>query len=284
MKKLLLKRLGSDGGFMGPTHALSGVAVFFFIAAFAPNIFIKLFGAINYPLYITALILVIGGALLPDFDNVKSTAISVTGFVGQIISSAMRSSARVIYTLTRGKKDAPTADPHRMFWHTIVAAISVGFLVTLLIKSTSLIKFSVFGRPATLSILIVGFLLLVATQLTFAIFFKKSIKKISGGLGIVVSWVIGLVVTLALLSQIPATTNFQWVGIAISLGWIIHILGDTVTTAGTPLFFPLKHKGTRWWNWRCPPHIHANGPIEHYVFFPLFVLIIVISIFKIFVS
>ena len=89
MKKLLLKRLGSDEGFMGPTHALSGVAVFFFIAAFAPNIFIKLFGAINYPLYITALILVIGGALLPDFDNVKSTAISVTGFVGQIISSAM---------------------------------------------------------------------------------------------------------------------------------------------------------------------------------------------------
>ena len=280
MKKILLKRINSDGGFMGPTHALSGVAAFLFVAAFFSSFFQKIYGPTNYPIFIAALILVIGGALLPDFDNTKSTAISVTGIVGQLISTAMRASARAIYAVTRGKLDKPSADPHRMFWHTILAGVGVGALVSLLVKTTSPISFTVAGRSISLAHFIVGFFLLIATQLMFAVFFKKLIKKISGGLGIVMSWLIGLGITIALLSTIPNGASLTWVGISISAGWLIHILGDTLTTAGTPLLFPLSHKGHRWWSWRLPPYIHANGPIEHYVFFPLFLVIIGISLFK----
>lgn len=275
MKKLLLKRFNSDEGFMGPTHALSGVAAFLFVAAFFSEYFQRVYGPTNYPIFIAGLILTIGGSLLPDFDNTSSTAISVTGMVGQLISSAMRASARAIYAVTRKKTEPATADPHRMFWHTIVAAVGIGFLVQALISSTSLIKITLLGKVYSVGTLILAFLILIASQLMFAVFFKRFIKKV----GKLIPWGIGLGISFALIATIPDGA-LSWVGISISLGWFIHILGDTLTTAGTPLLFPLSHKGKRWWSWRLPPYIHANGPIEHYVFIPLFLLIIGVSLIK----
>lgn len=281
MKKRLLSKINSDNGFMGPTHAMSGVAVFLFVAAFFPMFIQKLFGQTNVFIYTAALLIVVGSALLPDFDNVKSTAISVLGIVGQGISSAMRGSARAIYSITRSKYDKPNADPHRGFWHTIVAGLSIGGLTYLLLKSTSMIKITLSGKDFSLATIIVGFIILISTQLVFAVFFKKVIRKMSNGiLGRLTSWILGFAVAISLVINFPPNSDFKWVGIAISAGWITHILGDTLTTSGTPLFFPIPHKGHRWWSHRWYPRIKANGPVEHYIFIPFFLIIIAISVSK----
>ena len=79
----------------------------------------------------------------------------------------------------------------------------------------------------------------------------------------------------------PTTESYNWVGIMIMIGWITHILGDTITTSGTPILWPLSHHGKRWWSYRLPPHIHADGEIEHKLFFPLFALLVVVALVKI---
>lgn len=283
MYNKIKKQSLSNSAFMGPTHALSVVAVFLLIAAFFPVLFSSFFQPESLALYLTALIIAIGAGLLPDFDNVKSTAISVMGPIGSILSTLMRSIARIIYSITRSKYDKPDADPHRGFWHTIIAGLLVGFLSYLLITATNVFSFNLFGKNITGSIFIVGIFLLIATQLMFSAFFKSTVKRISNGLfGGLVIWALGLGLTISLLSFIPSNADFKWVGFAISAGWIIHILGDTLTTSGTPLLWPIPRKGHRWWSWRMYPRIRANGPVEHYVFVPLFLILILISLIKLF--
>lgn len=282
MKKLLLKKFNSNNAFMGPTHAMSGVAAFLVIAAFLPELFNKLLPSENYFLYLGALILMTGAALLPDFDNTTSTAISVLGIVGHTLSTAMRAIARVVYSATRSKYDKTGADPHRGFWHTILAGVSIGGLAYLALTSTKFISMELFDRTLTLSHLLLAVFLTIGTQLVFAIFFKKFIKQLP--MGRLVGWAIGAALSLTIVVNIPADINYMWVWFAISAGWITHILGDTLTTAGTPLLAPLPIKGHRWWNVRVPPHVKANGPIEHYIFMPLFVLITLVSLAKLFIG
>lgn len=281
MRDRLLRKVSTDSGFMGPTHAMSGVAVFLFVAAFFPAFMQKLFGEINVFTYTSALIVVVGASLLPDFDAVKSTAISVLGIVGQGLSSSMRGSARVIYSVTRSKYDKPNADPHRGFWHTIVAALSVGGLLYLLLQATSMIEFTAFGLDLSLGTCIVGLVILISTQLMFAVFFKKFMRKLSDGiLGQLAVWILGLLIAITLVMNLPESSGYTWIAVAVSAGWITHILGDTLTVSGTPLLFPIPTKGHRWWSHRWYPRIKANGPVEHYIFIPLFLLIIAISISK----
>lgn len=281
MKKHLLKRFNEDYGFMGPTHALSGVAVFLLIAAFLPTIVTELTGGNLYVL-IGFGIAFVGSCLLPDFDNVKATVISVLGIVGKGLSNGMRAIARVIYSVTRSKYDKPGADPHRGFWHTIVAGLMTGGLLYLLITATDKIKFTIIKYDISIGLFILWFLLLIFTQIIFAVFFKKVMRKLTQGiLGSLTTWIIGGVISGFVVINIPVGTDFKWIGIAIAGGWITHILGDTLTTSGTPLLFPIPHKGHRWWSHRLPPYIKANGPVEHYIFIPLFSLLIVLALAKI---
>lgn len=280
MKKIL-KRINNSNAFMGPTHALSAVAVFLAVAAFFPNILAVLLNneKSSIPILISTLLLIIGSSLLPDFDNVKSTAISVLGVIGTLISQSMRAIARTIYTLTRSKYDKPNADPHRGFWHTIIAGISVGFLGYLLIFTTNKLSITVFEKELSIGKLFLTLFLTISIQLMMTVFFKKQMKKMSSTIfGPLLMFVIGFFISLVLVISLPNETNFKWIWYAISSGWIIHILGDTFTTSGTPLLFPVPFKGHRWWNHRWPPRIRANGPIEHYVFIPLFTLIILLSL------
>lgn len=278
MNKHLMERVHSDDGFMGRTHALSGVALFLVVAAFFPTLFATLLPNANWALVISAFLLTVGASLLPDFDNVRSTIISVLGIIGVGISTVMRAFARAIYSVTRSKSDKPNADPHRGFWHTIIAGLMTGFLAYLLVTTTSKVKIPIFDTIDHLGYLFLGLFILIATQVTFAIFFKSQMKKLTKGFGgQAVSWLIGLAITVLLLMNLPKVDSYLWVFVCISGGWIIHILGDTITTSGTPLLFPIKHKGHRWWNWRFPPHIKAGGPTENYVVMPALVFLIVIA-------
>ena len=171
--KLLLK-LKDEKGFMGLTHSLSAIAFFLLLVAFFPNfIFNTILKSNNVIVLIGATIVIAGAALLPDFDNVKSTAISTLGPFGKLISKLTRASAVGIYTLTKTRRDNDTPDAHRGFWHTIVASVIVGIIVFCLSSIKTDIKDSFLGQGTVTIYSMVNYLLSISYGFTI----RKLIQK-----------------------------------------------------------------------------------------------------------
>lgn len=278
MNKRFHNRINSDNGFMGTTHALSVLALMLALLAFGKPVATFLFGDL-IPIKMAIIIVVaIGAGLLPDFDNVKSTAISTMGIFGHLISTFMRALSSMIYAVSHNGKDKPDRDPHRGFWHTITAGLAVGLVSTLLISNLGRISLTIMNKEITWGYLVAGLIIFLGTELMITVFFKKMLAKFTGQALLSISLhVISLATTVLLLYFVPADTSLSFIGAAVSIGWIGHILGDSITTAGVPLTWPISHKGYMWWNWRFPPYIHANGPEEHKIFVPLFTVIAIVS-------
>lgn len=64
-------------------------------------------------------------------------------------------------------------------------------------------------------------------------------------------------------SYVPEESFGVFLGSAITVGCLTHMLGDLATKQGIPVFAPLlPWKGKRWWNLKLPKFlsIRANGP------------------------
>lgn len=96
-------------------------------------------------------------------------------------------------------------------------------------------------------------------------------------MGMVTVTIGSIVVAIALISLLPEGLSYNWVGAAVTFGWIAHILGDMMTVSGVPLLWPLKYKGKRWWDFRLPLGIKAGGWIEKSILVPLFSIIIIVA-------
>ena len=176
--KLLLK-LKDEKGFMGLTHSLSAIAFFLLLVAFFPNfIFNTILKSNNIIVLIGATIVIAGAALLPDFDNVKSTAISTLGPFGKLISKLTRASAVGVYALTKTKRDNDTPDAHRGFRHTIVASIIVGIIVFCLSSIKTEVKDSFLGQGNVTIYPFAIAWLIICYQLAMASLFANSFKKL----------------------------------------------------------------------------------------------------------
>ena len=273
----MVKRIRSDSGLMGPTHALSAVAISLLFAWLARDfMFNTLLGSKDIVVFISAIIIIIGASLMPDLDAVNSTSINVLGIAGATLSTGMRAFSSVIQNLIKGPYDK-SSDPHRGFWHTFLSAFVVGALISA-ITSINVKIFILANDEITIASLVVIFIIYISLQLTMASlakpFYKKKGNKIIVKIGI-------LMISVLLLLTLPKDLNYRWVGAAVTFGWIVHLLGDLLTVSGVPVLFPLKHKGKRWWNFRSPVGIKANGLIENSILIPLFLIIIAISLYNI---
>lgn len=274
----LKNKINSDAGLMGPTHALSAVAMSFLITWLASDfMFNRVLGSRSVIVYLAATIIIIGSALMPDLDAVNSTSINVLGFVGVGLSKVMRGFSSLIQGAVRSKSDGSAGDPHRGFWHTFVSAILVGLFVTAL---TSIDKeiFVLFGNPITIATSVVVFIIYMSLQLLMASlfkpFYKRTKNKFMGSLFLQLG---SLATALSIMVFLPADLSYKWVGLVVSLGWTLHLLGDMLTVAGVPVLWPLKYRGKRWWNFRFPFGIRAGGFIENAVLVPIFVIILIVS-------
>lgn len=279
---MLLGRLKSDSGLMGPTHALSAIALSLLIAWLASDfMFNKVLGSTDVIVFMSALIIITGASLMPDLDAVQSTSINTLGIVGVILSKGMRAVSAAIQSILRSKSDAASPDPHRGFWHTFISAGLIGVLITSL---TSINKdvFEAFGKTFTVSMLIVTFIIYISLQLVMASLFKSFYKRSKGSfLSSLGLQIVSLISALALLISLPPELSYKWVGAAVSIGWILHLFGDMLTVAGVPVLFPLKFKGKRWWNFRFPFGIKAGGFIEKAILIPIFVIILIVSMINV---
>lgn len=275
------KRFKSDSGLMGPTHALSAVALSLCVAWLAKDfMFDTLLGSKDIMLFISAIIIIIGSSLMPDLDATNSTSITTLGPIGKVLSKAMRGFSVLIQNMIKGPYDKGS-DPHRGFWHTILAAFLAGILITGL-ANINVNLFTIFDIDITLSKLIVIIYIYISLQLgvasLFKPFYKKNVDKPLGKLGLNIA---SLLIAAYLMYSLPSNAKYNWIGGAVTFGWITHLIGDMLTVSGVPILFPLKYKGKRWWNFRLPLGIKAGGVFEKSILIPLLSVIIAISLFKV---
>ena len=272
------ERVKSDSGLMGPTHALMAIAMTFLITWLASDFMLgTVFGSYNSIVFISAVIIIIGASLMPDLDAVQSTSINTLGPIGVALSKIMRATSSIIQKTFRSSSDSKDPDPHRGFWHTILSALLIGFIVTGL-TSIKFNMFTIWNFVVTFDKFIVVFIIFISIQLLIASLFKSLYKKSKGSITGGISMGIGsLVIAVTLISLLPPDLSYNWVGAAVTFGWIAHILGDMITVSGVPLLFPLKYRGKRWWDFRLPLGIKAGGWIEKSILVPLFLIIIIIA-------
>lgn len=279
--EMFIKKIKSDDGLMGPTHALSAVAFALLFTWLANDImFDKVLGSTDIVVFIAAMIVIVGASLMPDLDAVNSTSIITLGIVGVILSKGMRAFSSVIQNTIKGPYDKDT-DPHRGFWHTFLSAFLVGLAFSGL-ANIEIELFKVGNNPIMISTFIVTFIIYISIQLALASLFKPSFNKAKKSpLGSISIKLGSLLISAFLVISLPPGLNYSWIGGAITFGWIAHLLGDMFTVSGVPILFPLKHKGKRWWNFRLPFGIKAGGYIEKVLLIPLFSIAIIISLFNI---
>lgn len=270
-------RVHENDGFMGNTHALSVVAIVLSFSVIFPSFFFStILPKKDLITMLVGLIIAIGAGLLPDLDNTKSSAISTLGIIGVALSSFMRFVSEFIYSISHTNKEPETSNPHRGFWHTLAAGVIFG-LFTMFLMSFNASIFKINKITFTVSTIILFIYLLIAFELMLTAFFKKFISKEKNkNFGIITLWLIGFVFSSIMILLLLPIKSLSWVGFMVMIGWTIHIMGDTITTSGTPILWPIKHNGKRWWSYRLPPYIHADGPVEHKIIFPIFVVISII--------
>lgn len=272
------KRIKSDSGLMGPTHALSAIAITFLVTWLASDFMLgTLLGSYSFVVFIAATIIITGSALMPDLDAVKSTSINTLGPIGSILSKLMRAFSSLIQNLIRSKSDSMGSDPHRGFWHTIIAALFAGLVVTALTR-IDVKLFTIGNVEITVAEFIVIFIIYISLQLFMASLFKSFYKKSKGNvIGQIIINIGSIITSILLVFMLPKDLSYNWVGVAVSFGWIAHLIGDMMTVAGVPVLFPLKIRGKRWWNLRFPLGIRAGGWIEMSILMPLFGIITIIA-------
>ena len=121
MKDFIKNRIKSDDGFLGETHAMSAVAGFLLLVLFAKDYFLNQGFTDNIIILLIASFVVAGAALIPDLDNTKSTAMSVLGPLGNLLSTKNEKYRNCYLYITRSRYDEKVSQPSRGFWRTFLS-------------------------------------------------------------------------------------------------------------------------------------------------------------------
>ena len=231
---------------LGVSHALSGAALGLAVAGFVP----QLLG--EHPdagTVLTFTAVCAGAALLPDLDHPSSMASRRFAVASWLASHAVRPLSRVVYDLTRGRRDTGRGS-HRGLTHTVVGAVLLGVAVNLASAR--------FGTPVLVGTLFVCLALAI-----------KGLDALVPGPP---SLVIAAGLTYAIEEFVPGGTagTAGWLGTAVTLGMVIHSVGDAVTESGAPLLWPLPIRKRRWYPVGSPRPLRfrTGGAVEAWLVAP----------------
>jgi membrane-bound metal-dependent hydrolase YbcI (DUF457 family) len=200
---------------MGGHHAITGAAAWIAVAGSAPYLTTGLDPVGTVGVFTGALVCA-GAALLPDVDHHNATIAHSVPIVGSLVAGA----AEV------------ASGGHRHFTHGLLAAVVAWFGAQALNLAT--IQTEHFGEVQ------VGAGLATAALIAFAV---KAMKLVRGSW--VLPWLIGFAIAAAVLLWSPQ--QIAWLPVAITLGYVVHLLGDGLTTAGMPWLWPWHPKPPLWW-------------------------------------
>jgi len=277
-------------GFMGRTHALLSVMLLCILLLIPIEFLQQVFGLLkeNVLFFIVGLIVVIGGALLPDLDNAKSCAGSTLGFMGSICTVFMQSTATIVYQLLHMRSDSQSPYfPHRYLWHTLLAGAGV-------------LSLFYFGMPNGNQTIIQGvqqqgfadFVMNNTAMIFFIIFLFMAVLA---GSDMVFSKIIKFFKLPKLLSYIfPVAalvymffldyTHLHILGILIGLGYVYHTIEDCFADSGCPLLFPLPIRHQMWHRVQLTPITIKTGSITNTLLDVAILIVDIILIALIFVG
>ncbi len=236
---------------MGPSHALSGAAVWL-AGSFALDHFL---GYEQSPLAITVGTAVCaGGALLPDLDmsgkvtanRGGATVAHTFGIVSLFIAECVEKVSLGIYYLTKTRKDPERRNGHRTFTHTLPFCGLLGWGTAELCAH--------FGRWAVLGVLF--FTIGLALRGLFDGWAERA--------GWVVITVLSAGAAWYAFANLSDDRGYPMLGAAVGVGAVVHLFGDWITRAGVPLAWPLPIAGRRWrmFGMFDPLAIKAGGLFE----------------------
>ena len=253
---------------MGPTHAMSGAALWLVGSAVAT----AAFGIDQSSAeLVVGTIAVSGAALYPDIDCAGkvtenkggSTVARSFGVASLFVAECVERLCYWFYLLTKTKKDKKRKNGHRTFTHTAVHALLVGLGVGLLAAK--------FGKPAVIAILFILTGFAVRGLLPTAV--NKKGWLITTGVALASSY--------GMYHLLPENRSYWILGLAMGLGCFIHILGDMITKMGSPLLFPIPIKKRRWADLGLPRDIalRAGGKGENKILLPILTGVVVLGMF-----
>lgn len=262
---------------MGPTHAMSGAALWVGAAAMsAPLIGTQT----SLPMIALGAAVCAGSALLPDIDcpgslSTKdgSTVVRAFGVLGEVVGHTMNTVALTVYNLTKSRKDEPRKNGHRTLTHTGLFTAGLGFLVSAGCSLPG--TFEAFGRTWGTGNVVALLTMWACLHLAMFGLIEKWTKKQRAKYGLIAVMAISALATLATASQLERTNGgFAWLGLAVGAGAVMHCVGDAITKAGVPFLWPIPIHGKRWWDLSLPSfmRIRAGGVFEYVVLLPALTL------------
>jgi membrane-bound metal-dependent hydrolase YbcI (DUF457 family) len=235
---------------LGVSHATSGAAVGLAVAGFAPRAagIVPTAGTV-----VTFAAVCAGAALLPDLDHPSSAATRRFSVASAVASHVVRPLSALVFDLTRGRRDTGRGT-HRGLTHTAVAAIGLG--LGLGVASAR------WGTPVLLGTVFVCLALAV----------KGLDALVPGPPSLLVAGGLTAAVELGLPGGTDGTAG--WLGTAVTLGMLVHSLGDAVTESGAPLLWPVRIRGRSWYpvGGPRPLRMRTGGVVERWVVAPALTL------------
>ncbi len=257
---------------MGRSHALSGGALWLVGAGVYAH---ATHTVPNVPTLVMGTIVFTGAALLPDLDSYSATATQSFGIFGRVLYFFANAIGLFFYNISRSRNDEPKSNGHRTFFHTTVAAVIAGGLVSLATFSTgqTVILGKTYSWGQVFALLVMAFCL----HLALAGIFSKQLKNAKKGFGPYILMAVSIIAMFVISRVLPAPDGtYAWLGVAFGLGWYTHLMGDFITKMGVPLLWPIPVRGHRWWNLSLPTfmRIEAGGVVETVILARLFIAMI----------
>jgi membrane-bound metal-dependent hydrolase YbcI (DUF457 family) len=251
---------------MGPTHAMSGAAVWL-AGCWAAGHWWD-YHPDPVQLGVGAAVCA-GAALLPDLDlsgrvtaNKGGAIVAHTfGVVSLFLAECVEKISLGVYTLTRMRRDPRRHNGHRTLTHTWLFNVGLGFGVGELCAR--------FGKWAVIGVLFFLFALAIRGLLhTWA---KKR--------GWVITTLCALAAAFCAYALLPTGRGYPVIGVAIAAGGIVHTFGDMITKEGCPVIWPLPTGRRTWREFGVPDAVavKVGGGVERRLLLPVFVLVALVA-------
>ncbi|MFC3994420.1 metal-dependent hydrolase [Nocardiopsis sediminis] len=237
---------------MAPSHAATGAA-----AGVAATLATAPLTGMRADAWVlaTGALIGAGAALLPDIDQPGSTAARSQGPVTGLAAAGAQALSAWAYRRTRTPNDARSTGTHRYLFHTPAFAVALGTVVgaaamwrpamAVIVWFTLSLALRGLGQALPKGRVRRGMTSWVAMTTTGRRLLRPLPRPLRRGLAEWLSVSLSAALITAVLIGQGAHTG-PYIGLSLTLGMVVHSLGDALTRSAVPLAWPFQVHGRRW--------------------------------------